>query len=78
MEKEDAQVKVLEEYAGGVETMGREEVVEVVRGVVAGMEGERKAGVVMKELFKVGGKLEGKNVEKSMVPGVVKEVLGQA
>jgi hypothetical protein len=30
----------------------------------------------MKAIFAPGGSLDGKNVEKSMVPGIVKELLG--
>lgn len=71
-DKEEAQVKVLEEYAGGVETVGVEEVRGVVEGVVKGIEGDVKMGDVMKEVL---GRFEGKNVVTSEVARVVKDVV---
>lgn len=71
-DKEEAQVKVLEEYAGGVETVGVEEVRGVVEGVVKGIEGDVKMGDVMKEVL---GRFEGKNVVTSEVARVVKDIV---
>lgn len=81
VEREEGQVKILDEYAGDVEVMGVEDVREAVRSTIEQLRAkgaEMKAGPVMKAVFAEGGSLEGKNVERSMVPGVVKELLGKA
>lgn len=73
--KEETQVGVLEEYVGGVEVVGGEEIRSVVEGVVAGLEGggtEAKIGDVLKGAFAEFGE---KNVERAEVARVVKEIL---
>ncbi|KAK4893602.1 hypothetical protein LTR27_008069 [Elasticomyces elasticus] len=82
VEQEDAQAKVLENYMGGVETMGADSISEAVKAVVE--EGKAAAsgkvmvmGDVLKKLLGAGGSLEGKNVERSEVARVVKQMLGQ-
>lgn len=77
-EKEDAQVAVLEEYAGGVQTMSGQEIQNAVTQVVEEMKaqgGKLNMGDVLKKLLAPGGSLDGKPVEKSEVAKVVKEVL---
>jgi uncharacterized protein YqeY len=69
-EKEEAQVKVLDSYAGQVETVGKDKIVEAVTRAVEG--GAKEMGSVMKEVLKA---LEGLPVVKAEVAGVVKEVL---
>lgn len=79
VEREEGQVKILDEYAGGIETMAVEDVKAAVRETVEALkvkEPSLKPGNVMKALFAPGGALDGKNVEKSTVPGFVKELLG--
>ncbi|KAH8648773.1 Yqey-like protein-domain-containing protein [Tricladium varicosporioides] len=75
VEKEQKQIAVLEEYVGGVEVMGEEEIKAGVESVVAAMTGELKMGDVLKEVFKEGGPIEGKNADRGVVARVVKEVL---
>ena len=82
VEQEEQQAAVLEEYAGGVQTMGLDHIRDVVQKVVE--EGKAAAsgkalnmGDVLKKLLGAGGSLEGKNVERSEVARVVKQVLGQ-
>ncbi|KAI3318628.1 GatB/YqeY domain-containing protein [Xylariaceae sp. AK1471] len=77
--KEDAQIGVLGEYmaGSGVEELGGEKLVGIVRDVVTKIgDGKAKMGEVMKALLAPGGPLDGKNVEKSELARVVKEVMG--
>jgi uncharacterized protein YqeY len=72
VEKEQAQLDVLGQYADMVKTVGRDEIKEVVQRVV----GELGEGVKMGEVIKVVAKeLEGRPVVRAEVAGVVKEVL---
>ncbi|KAI1816896.1 GatB/YqeY domain-containing protein [Poronia punctata] len=84
VEKEDAQIRVLEGYVqgSGVEELSGEGLIKIVRDVV-GKEKEKEGGGgktiggIMKVLLKSpGGPLEGKNVEKGELVRVVKDVLG--
>ncbi|KAI9839286.1 MAG: hypothetical protein M1819_003281 [Sarea resinae] len=80
-EKEDAQVAVLEEYAGGVETMGVEDIKKSVAEVMekVKVEGARMdMGGVLKRLVGPGGSLEGKPVERAEVARIVKEAVASA
>ncbi|KAJ9620637.1 hypothetical protein H2203_007846 [Taxawa tesnikishii (nom. ined.)] len=79
-ESEDAQIAIMDEYAGSVQTMGKEEIKDVVTRTVdqlRGTGGKVPAGEVMKRLLAPGGDLDGKNVEKAEVAKAVKEVLAQ-
>lgn len=79
VEKEQGQVDILDEYAGGVETMAVEDVKAAIKSTIDELRAKTpdlKAGPVMKAIFAPGGSLDGKNVEKSTVPGIVKELLG--
>ena len=79
--KEEEQVRVLEEYAGGVEVVGVQEIREKVVGVVDGLrgaagDGKLQMGDVLKAVF--GPEVWGeRNVERGEVVRVVKEVLGE-
>lgn len=82
VENEEKQAIVIEEYAGGVETMGldaiREAVGRVVEDVKAAASGKVvNAGEVMKRLLAPGGALDGKPVEKAEVAKMVKETLAR-
>ena len=80
VEGEEKQTKVMEEYAGGVETVGEDEVRVTVERVIGEMrEGGGKVvmGEVLKRLFAPGGGFEGKPVERGVVAQVVKEVLAK-
>ncbi|PNS16211.1 hypothetical protein CAC42_6318 [Sphaceloma murrayae] len=77
-EKEDAQLSVLNEYAGGVETWNDDQVKEAVSGVIESMRtsgAKVTAGDVLKRLFAPGGDLDGKPVEKAKVSVAVKNLL---
>ena len=77
-EKEDAQIAVIEEYASGIDTVGQEEIKEVVTRVIGKMRVDGhtiNAGVVLKAIFAPGGQLDGKPVEKAEVARIVKGML---
>jgi uncharacterized protein YqeY len=77
-QKQDAEIAVLDEYAGQVETFSEDRISEVVEEVVKTMEGSSaklNAGLVLKELFKPGGALQDKAVEKAQVAAIVKRRL---
>ncbi|RKU45803.1 hypothetical protein DL546_005325 [Coniochaeta pulveracea] len=80
-EKEEAQIKVLEEYANssGIQTVAGEElrnIVEATMGDLAaeGVTGKSALGEAMKRLFAPGGPLEGKDVDKNEVSTTVREL----
>lgn len=79
VEREEGQVKVLEEYAGGVDTMSGEEIRNIVADVIAEVkaqsDGKANMGEVLKKLLSPGGSLDGKPVEKAEVAKIVKELL---
>jgi uncharacterized protein YqeY len=79
-EKEEGQVKVYEEYAGGVEVLGVEDITKAVQSVIDAVKAEAadkkvQMGDVLKKVFSPEA-LGGKNVEKSEVARIVKELLG--
>jgi len=77
-QKQDAEIAVLDEYAGQVETMPEDDISQAVEEVVKSMESsaaKMNAGMVLKELFKPGGRLEDKAVEKAHVAAIVKRRL---
>ena len=79
VEKEEQQTKVLEEYAGGVETMSNDDIRDIVMTVVeetkSAQGGKVNMGEVLKKLLAPGGNLDGKPVERSEVARIVKDVL---
>lgn len=81
LEKEESQVAIFEEYAGGVETMSENDITDAVTKVVEEMkavaEGKVNMGEVLKKLLGSGGSLEGKPVDRSEVARLVKKALGQ-
>jgi uncharacterized protein YqeY len=77
-QKQDAEIAILDEYAGQVDTFSEDRISEVVEEVVKTMEGSSaklNAGLVLKELFKPGGALQDKPVEKAQVAAIVKRRL---
>lgn len=77
--KEKEQLNVLNEYAGTVKVMSRDDVKEVVKATIEEIKasGRKVAlGDVMKSIVGPGGKLEGKPVEKATVVGVIREEIG--
>jgi hypothetical protein len=79
VEQEEGQMNVLEEYAGDVETMSKDDIRDVVIKTVDETKGQSDGkinmGDVLKKLLGPGGSLEGKPVERSEVARIVKEVL---
>jgi uncharacterized protein YqeY len=76
-EKEDLQIKIMEEYAGSVETMGEEDIKAAIKGVVDSMKsegGKMQLGDVLKKVFAPEA-LGGKPVDKGDVAKIVKEFL---
>lgn len=82
VDKEQGQKKVLDEYAGSVETLGEEDVRKMVEGVVSEVKGDGSAkldkGKILKRLIGPGGVFDGKNVEKTMVVRLANEIMGRA
>ncbi|EPS27248.1 hypothetical protein POX_e06223 [Penicillium oxalicum] len=77
-EKEDAQIAILQEYAGHVKTLSTEEVEAVIaREIDAIKEAGKKLeiGQVLKSLFATGGALDGKPADRKEVAGLVKQAL---
>lgn len=77
-DKEDAAIVILESYAGEVETVGEQEIRNIVAEAVKVLQGENKKfnqGDVMKLLLGPTGAFQGKNVEKAEVARIVKQTL---
>jgi uncharacterized protein YqeY len=77
-EKEDAQIAILEEYAGHVKTLTVEEVEAVVSKEIAAIKEAGKkleVGQVLKALFAPGGALDGKPADRKEVAGLVKKAV---
>jgi len=78
VEKEQAQVDILKEYASGVKTIDVEEVRRAVKSVIGSLRGEGKKvnlGEVLKAALGPGSVLEGRPVQKSEVVRVIKDEL---
>lgn len=81
VEKEEDQVKVLEEYAGNVQTMSNDDIRDIVIETVEDAKAQQSApgkvnmGDILKKLLAPGGSLDGKPVERAEVARIVKEVL---
>ncbi|KAI1180734.1 Yqey-like protein-domain-containing protein [Nemania sp. FL0916] len=75
--KEAAQIAVLDEYmaASGVEELSGSKLEDIVRDAVTGLGADPKMGDAMKTLLAPGGPLDGKNVEKTELARVVKEIM---
>ncbi|KAK3719281.1 hypothetical protein LTR37_004500 [Vermiconidia calcicola] len=82
VEQEESQAKVLEEYAGGVQTMSndvmRDAILKEIDQVKAETNGKVNMGDILRRLLGPGGSLEGKPVERSEIARIVKEVLTAA
>lgn len=79
-EKEDSQLKIMEEYAGCVETVAEADIKAAVNGVVEKMIAEgatMQMGEVLKNVFGP-DVLGGKTVERAEVAKIVKQVLAPA
>lgn len=81
VEKEESQIKILEEYIAGsgvqsVDEAELKDMVHAVRSELAAEGVDAKMGDVLKKLLGPGGRLDGKDVEKSTVAKIVKEIMG--
>lgn len=77
-EKEQAQVSVLEEYASTVKTMGEDEITQILQTTIGDLRtggAEPNIGQVSKELYKPGGALDGKTVDRAQVVTLLKGML---
>ncbi|KAI9704718.1 MAG: hypothetical protein M1836_006498 [Candelina mexicana] len=75
--KEDAQVTILEEYAGGVETTGSDEIRQSIDAAVEALKvegGRLDIGTLLKRVIGPGGILDGRPVERAEVARIAKEV----
>lgn len=80
VQKEEEQLKVLEEYSSGVETVGEDEIRSVVKELVDSMKAEgakMQMGGVLKRLFSP-EVLGEKNVEKGEVAKIVKAMMAES
>lgn len=79
VEKEQAQIRVMESYAGEVQTIGREEIEKAAEEVLGALNGSAGAkatiGDMMRRLTGPGGVFDGKPVEKKDVASIAKAVL---
>ncbi len=75
-EKQDAEIAVMDEYAGRIETFAEEDISKAIKEAYQSLKGTAKinAGMVLKELLRPGGTLDGKPVEKSQVATMVQEM----
>lgn len=81
VEREQDQVKIMDEYAGDVETMSVEDIKDAVSKTIDGAKaegGKLNMGDVLKKLLGPGGSLDGKPVEKADVAKYVKEQLASS
>ncbi|KIW32944.1 uncharacterized protein PV07_04454 [Cladophialophora immunda] len=78
-EKQAKEMEVIDELAGSVKLMDPAAVRLVVRGKIETLrnttQGELKQGVVMKELLKPGGELDGKPLDNKILAELVREEL---
>lgn len=79
-EKEEAQQRILEEYAAGsgVREIGEAELEQIIEAakaalVAEGVQGKALQGEIIKSLFKPGGSLEGASVEKKGVVTLIRK-----
>jgi uncharacterized protein YqeY len=75
-EKVNAEILVLDEYAGKVETTSIEEIQSAVSQTISRLQrdGEKvDVGAVLKSLFAPGGALDGKPAERGQVAKIAKE-----
>jgi len=78
VDKEDLQLKSLNEFSERIKVMGEEEIKGAVGSVIDTLEqvaGKMNAGDVLKKLFETGGLLDGKTVERGKVAVMVKQLL---
>ncbi|KAL4760890.1 uncharacterized protein BDW70DRAFT_55878 [Aspergillus foveolatus] len=80
-EKEEKAQAILEEYGNQVQTMGTDEIKQIVSEQVNKMKAagtKVEIGLVLKSLFAPGGALDGKPAERSEVARIAKETVSAA
>jgi uncharacterized protein YqeY len=80
-EKEEKAQAILEEYGNQVQTMGADEIKQIVLEQVNKMKAagtKVEIGLVLKSLFAPGGALDGKPAERSEVAKIAKETVSAA
>jgi uncharacterized protein len=75
--KQDAEILVMDEYAGQVEAFSEEDISKAIEQAFQTLKGTANvhAGMVLRELLRPSGTLDGKAVEKSQVAKMVQEML---
>jgi uncharacterized protein YqeY len=77
-QKQEDEIAVLDEYANQVNVMSEDDTAKYVDETLQSLGGtgaKLNPGAVLKELFKSGGSLEGKPVDKAVVAKLVKQRL---
>ena len=78
-EKQEKELEILDQYAGSVKMMSSEELKDIVAQAVSSMkaaeEGGLKQGIVMKELLKPGGLLDGKQLDRKTLSEIVQQAI---
>ncbi|KAI9368700.1 hypothetical protein BJX61DRAFT_546273 [Aspergillus egyptiacus] len=80
-EKEDKAIAILEEYGSQVETMGADEIRQIVSEEVLKLKDTGKkldVGTILKSLFASGGAFDGKPAERAEVAKIAKELVSAA
>ena len=80
-ENEDAQVTILEEYAGQVETMSQDDIKAIVAQEISKLKeagNKVEIGSLLKALFAPGGAMDGKPAERSEVAKIAKDAVAAA
>jgi uncharacterized protein len=75
--KQDAEILVMDEYAGQVAKFSEEDIVKAIEQAYQSLSqtANVNAGIILRELLRPGGALDGKAVEKSQVAKMVQEML---
>jgi len=79
-EKEEAQLVILEEYAGQVQTMSIKDIQKSISQAIDQIKSQDhkvEVGSVLKSLFAPGGLLDGKPVERSQVAKIAKDAVSE-
>lgn len=81
IEKEEAQVKIIDEYiaGSGVQTLGKDEIRAIVEKVISeikndGVDDKRVSGEIFKRLMSKDGPLDGKEVDRTEIAQIAKEL----
>ncbi len=77
-EKQDKEMAIIDELTGSVKMIGRDDLRSLVKQTIENLQGgDLKQGLVMKELVKPGGDLDGKLYEGKVLAELVKEELSR-